>query len=131
MPTEIRTTFELPEWPYAISTFGPCPEQLTKFLQDLSVVRLEVEGKAHKLIIPVREDSPKYKLGEFPNKWPVWQGFTSSGDFNPTDLVIRKWNPKHPSFERMVGHVPDNAAWMEWNRSITVKAMDSSGVYFA
>jgi hypothetical protein len=130
--TDLRGIFELPEWPYAISDNGPCPPGLKSFLQDLGVVRLEVERKPNKLIIPVPPESEKYELGEWPNKWKEpWNGFTTFGDFHEDTLMIKSWDRNHPNWSRLVGSkVPDAFAWYEWNKSVTVKVMDSTGVLY-
>ncbi len=132
-PTDIRGKFELPEWPYFNGEHGPAPEVLTRFCQELGIVRLEVENKATKLFIPLDHHDPLLsERDKWAFNWKPWSGFSSSGNFDPNTLAIRAWNPNAPKFQQRVvsGGAPDNYAWYYWNSSIRVLAMDSEAVKY-
>jgi hypothetical protein len=140
LPTPLRSVFELPEWPFKHSIYGPAPDGLVRYLQPFSVLRIEIQERSTKLMIPLSPDSPHFSKGEFANTWKgPYQCYTSFGDIHPKTLKVTSWNPLHPNFNRNVrGEVqgpggmsknskapPDNFAWFEWNTRIVVKVMNS------
>lgn len=128
-PSELRSKIELIEWPFYHSDYGPLPSKLQAYLQELSVVRLEVQGKASKLIVPLKEPGiyPSVNADEWTEPFDCYK---STGDFDENDWTILFWNPRRPDFKRYVGKVPDNAAWLEWNAKARVRKMDSSAVWY-
>ena len=133
LPTDIRGTFELPDWPYYHGEYGPVPEVLKRYCQELGIVRMELEKKGYKLFVPIDAHNPLRKeRGEWAHKWEPWTGYMSSGNFDEKTLMIRAWNPNAPKFEQRVssGGAPDNYAWYYWNTTIRVLAMDSEMVKY-
>lgn len=132
IPDSVRTQFELPEWPYAVSKFGPLPDSTLRYFQQWGTVRVELEGKATKLMVPLRADHPKFPVGEYANNWKgVFACCTSSCQIDPDTLHVLAWNRRDPTFDKLVGKVPDNAAWLEWNRAMDVKYVNSQAVGYA
>jgi hypothetical protein len=132
-PTEFRSKFELPEWPYFNSEYGPMPEVLTRFCQELGIVRIEIEKKAHKLFAPLDFHDPLLKeRGQWAYDWEPWTGYCTSGNFDGNTLTIRAWNPNAPKFKQRVvsAGAPDNYAWYYWNTTVRVLAMDNEAVKY-
>jgi len=129
LQTDLRQTFELPEWPYFKGPYGPAPDELREYLQGLSIVRLELEGHSYKLVIPMKEDVEGY-----PSKDPVeWEGtpvniFRSSCQLDEDSLHVLFWDTNNPEFSEYVkgrySNIPDNASWYEWNMKLRVVKID-------
>ena len=133
LKTELRADFELPEWPFYNGEYGPVPDVLKRFCQELGIVRMEIEKKAYKLFVPIDKHDPLFKeRGEWAYSWQPWTGFISSGNFDDKTLKIRSWNPNAPKFSQRVtsAGAPDNHAWYYWNSSVRILAMDSEMVKY-
>ena len=133
-PIDLRGTFELPEWPYFHGDYGPVPDVLKRFCQNLGIVRIEVEKKVTKLFVPTHESDPVFEeRGQWAYSWKPWNGFVTSGNFDDSTLMIRAWNPNAPKFAQKVtsGGAPDNFAWYYWNRRVRILAMDDEMVKYS
>lgn len=126
-PHSLRSSFELPEWPYFNGVDNPPPNKFVQYLRDLGVVHYQDDYPKSKYAILI--DQPDFSFrGMKPTL--MYFNFCQIDDDN---LKIIKWSNKgRPELRQKIHEVTgDDFAWYDWNSEIEVLEVSSTKVVCA
>lgn len=134
LPQELRSTFELPCWPYREGPGGQIPVELRDYLRKYSVFRYEDDypgdrGQySYAILIP---DDDGVWPSDF--KSPI-NAYQHTLYVHNETLEIIKWpNDRPEGFElhrKIVEGTGDNFAWAEFNKSVVLRSVNAHAVVY-
>jgi len=125
LPTEVRSIFRLPAYPFVEGHVGPLPEETRQFFEDLSIVSYRDSVSPFGIVIQPADEDPtpiKERSG--------YLGYMSIAMLGWKGMQIVQWerdgNPV--KYDKIVKKHGDAYAWMIWNRPGTIMALDEKRV---
>jgi hypothetical protein len=119
LPSEVRTTFKLPKYPFKNGVGNPIPEETKDLFEKLGIVHYRDELTPFAVMcVPDGMDTEGFPA------------YRTSGILKYHGMVISRWLPAHDptKYRKIVTKNGDDAAWMVWNQQVIVLSMDEGEV---
>ncbi len=129
-PMSVRSTFELPVWPYREGPGGEVPHEFRDYLRELNVFYYlddysdDKNNFTHAILVPNDE-------GQWPHEWKMpMDVYRQMVYIHDDTLEVGRWPNDQAEgrelYQKIVSATGDDFAWGEFNKPVTIAGVSSS-----